>query len=133
MLHKKALNDTSPVTILLIGSKVETVNSFEKYLNESKDFVFVGSLTTGHEGIEKVPQLLPDVVFIDSSTPDMLSSEVISELKKLVPHCKIVLMSGSNDPMLIREGLLAGADSYLTRPVDMEGLYHTIRVTSEQN
>src|SRR6187431_2993316 len=72
----------------------------------------------------------PDVILLDVVMPGMSGTTVCGELKhrsetRLTP---VVLISGCDDRSTRLDGLQAGADDFLNKPIDAEEL--TVRVSS---
>ena len=78
----------------------------------------------GPSGLEAIYRLSPDLVLLDVVMPGMDGLEVCRRLKanpatRLTP---VVLVTGLDDRRSRVEGAEAGADDYLTKPVDLEQL-----------
>lgn len=53
----------------------------------------VATASTLSEALELVPQLKPDIIFLDNNLPDGLGWESIDVIQRTVPDCKINLIS----------------------------------------
>jgi diguanylate cyclase (GGDEF)-like protein len=62
----------------------------------------------------------PDLVILDWQMPGMDGVEVCRRLRQLEdrPYVFIILLTGNDEKEQLLEGLRAGADDYLTKPVD---------------
>jgi len=72
-----------------------------------------------------------DLVLLDVNLPDEDGFTIASHLRRLSPRVGIVMLTGyasSEDRM---RGLHAGADAYLSKPVDMEEVVATLRNLSQ--
>src|SRR3989338_6118366 len=77
------------------------------------------AVATGKAGLRIAQKMRPQVIILDIQLPDMSGFEVCSLLRKALPECAILLMSGrfvGNEDKV--EGLALGADDYLTKPVN---------------
>lgn len=63
-----------------------------------------------------------DVLLIDLLFPSMDSTKVIEHIRLAFPDLKIIIMSGTVDWQLTLRAIKAGADSYLTKPIDWDAL-----------
>lgn len=77
---------------------------------ESGSCEIVGEATNGAEAISAAEDLKPDAVIIDLRMPLMDGIEATKILRHNFPDMRIIVMSGSDDPLMVREITAAGAD-----------------------
>lgn len=85
---------------------------------------------TGHETLERVKAEQPDLIVLDVKLPDIDGMQVARMLKgDSATRSALVLQLSATfrDPQSRSMGLDAGADAYLTHPVDSEELLATVR------
>src|SRR5438093_2738075 len=75
----------------------------------------VGEAGTGREAIQKVGELLPDVVLMDVRMPDGDGVEAARTIIARNPTTKVVALTWSDDPATVREMLAAGAMGYVVK------------------
>jgi putative two-component system response regulator len=102
-----------------------------KYLSavlEKYDYHYI-TATNGIEAIEKVTTDSPDLILLDIMMPEMDGLEVCKKLKgdPSTRHIPIIVMTGSIDRELRIKGLSAGANDFLTKPIDRPELIARIR------
>lgn len=75
---------------------------------------------SGREGIEIAQQALPDTILLDIMMPEMNGFEVCHFLKEneSTRHIPILLVSAMTEKSYLIEGLNAGADAFISKPVD---------------
>ncbi len=78
---------------------------------ESDSCRVVGEAANGEEAITVAEELQPDAVVLDLRMPLMDGIEATRILRYRFPDLRIIVMSGSDDPMLVREIDAAGADA----------------------
>ena len=80
--------------------------------------VKVISVGNGREAIEKLNQVLPDVVLADVFMPEMTGYQVCEYIKQneKLKHIPVVLLVGSFEPFDEAEARRVGADDTLTKP-----------------
>src|SRR5204863_3516809 len=83
----------------------------------------------GEEALAAARQHLPDLVLLDVMMPKIDGVEVCRRLKKdaALPFMPIILVTAKADSKDIVAGLDAGADEYLTKPVDQAALMARVR------
>jgi pilus assembly protein CpaE len=64
---------------------------------------------------------------VDINMPDMDGLQATALVNKTVPTCAVIIMSVQNDADYMRRAMLAGARDFLTKPINMDELYNTIR------
>jgi signal transduction histidine kinase len=84
----------------------------------------------GKEALEKAAALLPDVILLDVMMPGMDGIEVCRRLRSTqnLAEVPIILLTALDDRFFLVRGIEAGADDYLTKPVDRQEL--TARVAT---
>jgi putative two-component system response regulator len=89
----------------------------------------VVSASNGREAMHAVERERPDLVLLDVMMPEMSGVEVCAALKHVEETClmPIVLVSAAHERSTRLEGLGAGADDFLSKPVDPEELYTRVR------
>ena len=68
-----------------------------------------GEVASGREALEAVRQLHPDVVILDVTMPTMSGLEVASRLGQSDVHCRILMFTMHDSPLLGKEVSDAGA------------------------
>jgi len=78
---------------------------------------------TGERALEMVDETRFDLVFLDIMMPGIDGYQVCKTLRKTSEHKKtpIIMLSGRTSPLDEVQGVLAGATTYLTKPVDHDG------------
>ena len=83
----------------------------------------------GEEALAAAKTLLPDLILLDVMMPKLNGIEVCRRLKSdaTLPFMPIILVTSKADSKDIVVGLDAGADEYLTKPVDQAALAARVR------
>lgn len=91
------------------------------------DLELVGEATGGVEAIEKVQSLLPDVLVLDISMPDLDGIAVTRKLKELQATCSILILTVHEDEALLREAIKVGSAGYIIKHAAEDELIAAIR------
>jgi two-component system cell cycle response regulator len=85
--------------------------------------------SSGHEGLQVAFMQLPDVILLDVMMPGMDGYEVCRALKadSRTQHIPVVMVTALTDPEERVRGLEAGADDFLTKPLDNAALLARLR------
>jgi len=82
----------------------------------------------GFEALEKIEQQKPDIMILDVMMPNMdglMLCRILREREDTV-NTPIILLSAKTTPDAIQEGLIAGANRYLTKPVSRKDLLESL-------
>lgn len=96
----------------------------------AKEEVEVYTASDGPEGLELVKQLAPDIVLLDIVMPGMDGVEVCKRIRKipeLMDVYIVMLSSIKTETGQMAEGLEAGADGYIVRPIPNRELLARLR------
>jgi CheY-like chemotaxis protein len=88
---------------------------------------------TGEEALEKSAQKLYDLVFLDVVMPGIDGYEVCRRMRasKVMKKTPIIMLSGKTSPLDEVQGVIAGASTYLTKPVQPEQFQKTLTRVSK--
>ena len=78
----------------------------------------------GSEALSKVNEVKPDLIILDVMMPDVNGLEVCEQLrtKPATAHLPIIMLSAKNQVDDKVDGFEAGADDYVSKPVDPQEL-----------
>ena len=76
----------------------------------------------GEEALDAIERVMPDLVIADVMMPGMDGWELTQELRDAYPLLPIMLVTARDSLEDKRTGFTAGADDYLTKPVDLDEL-----------
>lgn len=119
-------NSLTGISVLLIDDSNTIRRSGEIFLSQAGAKVFLAE--DGFDGLSKVVDHKPDIVFIDVMMPRLDGYQTCALIKnhrdfKGVP----VVMLTSKDTLFDRaRGKLVGSDQYLTKPFNKKSLIETV-------
>ena len=101
----------------------------EEGVRESLKLILSGEYSlsfavNGEEAVEYVKRHDPDLVIMDIKMPKMNGLEALSQIKKLKPKIRVMIITGYESDDVAAQAIRLGADDYLTKPFDRE----TVRV-----
>ncbi len=84
---------------------------------------------TGEEALEYIDKTVYDIIFLDLMLPGIDGYKVCKEIKthKLSKNTPVVMLTGKNSRFDKIRGTMAGANLYLTKPVEQEKLREVIQ------
>jgi signal transduction histidine kinase len=93
------------------------------------DDIDVVEVSSGAEALQRMPELVPDVILLDVMMPEMDGYIVCSRLKQSVSyrHIPVILLTTLDSVADRVRGLEAGADEFITKPVARMELQARVR------
>ncbi|HYU68072.1 MAG TPA: response regulator transcription factor, partial [Burkholderiales bacterium] len=99
----------------------------KQVLSSASDFSIVGEAQNGHEVLERVRELVFDVLLLDLSMPGRSGIELIKQVHAEKPRLRILVLSMHQEPQYAVRALKAGASGYLTKESASAQLVSAIR------
>jgi PAS domain S-box-containing protein len=117
--------------ILYIEDNISNLTLVEHLVAHAGDFELISAMT-GNLGIELARQHRPNLVLLDMHLPDVQGEEVLIRLRKdpLTADIPIVILSADATPGQIARLRAAGANDYLTKPIDVPAFMRAIDMLS---
>ncbi len=113
------LIDTSTYKLLVVDDDKAHLTLLQAVL-EKEYSVYIA--TSGQEGVEKATSVIPDLILLDVSMPDMDGYEVCSNLKndKRTRHIPIIFITAKTKDDDEYKGLSIGAVDYIVKPFNIK-------------
>lgn len=111
--------NTDNKKIVLIVEDNKDVRQFLRSHFQKEYHVYEAS--NGKTGLEIALKTIPDIIISDIMMPEMQGNELCAILKKdeRTSHIPIVLLTALSSKKDVLEGLLKGADDYISKPFDI--------------
>ena len=75
----------------------------------------VGDASDGLEAVQKVLELTPDLILMDIRLPSLSGIEAARQIRKLVPHSKIIFVSQESSAEVVQEVMNLGASGHVLK------------------
>ena len=121
------MTDDVPVRILVVDDHALLRHGIVKVLAEERDLQVVGEAVNGREAVAKAAELMPDVILMDITMPEMNGLEATRRIKQEMPYVRIVILTIADDDQSLFEAVKSGAQGYLLKNVDPSVLVSTVR------
>jgi DNA-binding NarL/FixJ family response regulator len=100
-------------------------------LGQIEGIQIIGEAIDGYSAIEKIRETPPDVALVDVDMPGLSGTSAIRVLRKSMSDMIIIVLSTYHNEDYIRETMEAGADGYVLKNIDVDGLAAIIKAFIE--
>ena len=114
--------------VLFVDDTEDNLDLLEFALKKKPITMFRAS--SGKECLAVAEEQQPDMIVLDIQMPEMDGFETLRRLRANPETSRIpviFLTAIKRDPQSIAEGILLGAEEYLTKPIDLEELFARVR------
>ena len=118
---------TTPLRYIIVDDTKVVIDVFSSVISMVNGIV-VGTASTGAEAMIQYVDLLPDVVVMDISMPDMSGIEAIERILALNPATNIIVISGNNYEDVRKKVFGLGAKVFIGKPFHID---HIVKVLSK--
>jgi diguanylate cyclase (GGDEF) domain len=128
MATEQVESPSSKKKILVVDDHEDNVEVLRARL-ESRGYEVEGAMS-GQEALDTVSRWCPDLVLLDVMMPDMDGLEVVKRLKAdpTLPFIPVIMQTALDSTERLVAGLEAGADDYVTKPINFAELEARVRV-----
>lgn len=120
-MEKFSKANKTDCTVLIVEDNEEMLH----FLSEVFSSIYhVEMATNGHDALEKLKMMQPDIILSDVMMPLMNGKELCSLVKNNfdTSHIPVVLLTADSSEEQNLEGLMTGADDYITKPFNVKVL-----------
>jgi CheY-like chemotaxis protein len=116
-----------PWVILYVEDNLSNLTVIERLLTRWPNVKLLSAMQ-GRLGLELAAQHRPDVILLDLHLPDMPGHDVLAELRSNpeVAGIPVVVVSADATPRQVERLMAAGADDYITKPLDLRAFIATL-------
>lgn len=107
-----------PIRIFIVDDHILVRRGIRSILEQDPRFVILGEASTGHEAMNQIRQIKPDLVLLDLQLPDMNGLEVCEQISHSFPNTIILILSAFIDHERVEAVLRAGARGYLLKDAE---------------
>ena len=116
---QKNMDEEDKPTILLVDDNTELLSMLEDIFLPMYN---VYTACNGREGLEMAQQIQPDLIVSDVIMPEMSGKDLCYKINVELSHISVVLLTAQTSVEYVVEGLMFGADDYITKPFNIKVL-----------
>jgi len=118
---------SKPIRVMLVDDHTMVRRGLATFLKVYKDLELAGEAESGEEAVQLCAKMLPDVILMDMSMPDMDGATATRAIRKQFPQVQIIALTSFKEGKLIKNALEAGAIGYLLKDISADDLVRAIR------
>jgi PAS domain S-box-containing protein len=107
---------------VLVADDCDDIRLLYRLILENRGITVAAEAADGLEAVRLAEAERPDAALVDLAMPGLDGLQVTAEIKRLLPGCPVVVLSGFEASMAEVEALEAGADRYLCKGVDPDAI-----------
>ncbi len=101
--------------LVIIEDQTAIREMLAEILALDKSYNLVGQCGDGQVGMMMCLELKPDVLVLDAKLPSLNGVEILRRVKKQVPGLRVLVFSGHENPVVVRQMLEAGAHGFVEK------------------
>jgi len=101
-------------------------------LADDARFKVIGEAENGRSAVELARQLVPDVVVMDISMPDLNGIDATRQIRKRSPGIQVLALSAHADRQFVAQVLAAGASGYLLKDCAFDELCRAVSAVAKK-
>ena len=107
---------------VLIADDAMFMRMMLKDILTKNGFKVIGEAENGEEAVEKYRELKPDLVILDILMPFLDGLEATTEILKLNPAAKVIMISALGQSSYLEKAMECGAKNFITKPFSPPGV-----------
>jgi DNA-binding NarL/FixJ family response regulator len=122
---------SNPIRVVLADDHAMVREALAPILEESGSIKVVGQASDGHEALEIVAKLQPDVIVLDYTMPNLDAPSAIETLLRRCPQIKILVLTVHENIHYAVKVLESGAHGYVVKSAAVGELVDAIQSVSD--
>ncbi|HEV7842722.1 MAG TPA: response regulator transcription factor [Pyrinomonadaceae bacterium] len=123
----------SKLRIFLADDHVMIRDGLKLLVNSQPDMECCGEAADGRAAVERARELLPDIVVMDVSMPELNGLQATKKLKAACPQVKVLTLTRHTDDGYLQQLLKAGVSGYVLKQSASTELIYAIRAVASGN
>ncbi len=118
------------IRIILADDHTIVRHGLSRSFQQEEDMEVIAQTKDGRTTVQLTRELLPTVVVMDISMPDLNGIEATRQITRESPQVKVIALSMHSSRKYVTEMFKAGASGYLLKNCDFEELADAVRIVA---
>ena len=118
--------------VLIADDHQLMLEAIRAVLADVEDIEIVGETCLGTQVLPLVRRTNPDVVLLDIRMPQMDGLTCLDLIRQRHPKIRVIMLSGFDDPEVIRSALTRGASAFIVKHIDPRDLASALRQAAQE-
>lgn len=116
--------------ILIVDNQGIVREGLQALVEKQPDMEVVGEAGDGRTAVKLARELLPDIVIMDITMPNLDGIDETRQITKQIPDAKVIALSINSDSRFVADMLRAGASGYLLKTCLFDDFVQAIRTVT---
>ena len=112
---------------ILIVDDAAFMRMMIKDILSKNGYEIAGDAENGARAVEKYKELIPDLVIMDITMPEVDGIQAVKEIKKINNDAKIIMCSAMGQQAMVIESIQAGARDFIVKPFQAERVVEAVK------
>jgi two-component system response regulator DevR len=122
--------EVKTIRLLLVDDHKVVRSGLKALLADTANVDVIGEAGTAAEAVTEAARLKPDIVLMDVRLPDGSGIDACREIRTARPETRVLFLTSFADEDAIFATIFAGADGYLLKEIDEDGLIRAIETVA---
>jgi len=127
MILKKTEKSAQKIRILIADYHKMCCQTLSSFLSNQEGMAVVGLAHSGQAAVESALKLLPDIVLIDISFPDVEGTTATQRILEKCPDIRVIALTVHSGREYFQKMMKAGASGYVVKDCGIEELLRAIQ------
>jgi len=124
------VSEPATIKVLVADDHPVVREGLRLVLERRRDIRVLGEAVDGRDAVDKASRLRPDVLIVDLDMPKLDSVRVITEIARLLPNTRCLVLTMHEDDSHLFDALSAGAVGYLVKGAGSEDIERAVRAAA---
>jgi len=112
---------------ILIVDDAAFMRMMIKDILSKNGYEVVGEAENGAVAINKYKELIPDLVIMDITMPEVDGIQAVKEIKKISMDSQVIMCSAMGQQAMVIESIQAGARDFIVKPFQAERVIEAVK------
>ncbi len=119
---------TTTIKVLIVDDHPVVRLGLRTMLESEENISVSGTAGSAYEALDEVRKQRPDVVLMDLRMPEMEGADAITELRRIEPNIRVLVLTNYEEDEYIFRALQAGAMGYLLKSTPQDEIVQAVEM-----